>query len=802
MADVGDPKYFTVAIIHENGAASVWAVDGGKYPIKPKALKPGGHGWITNFVPGQILLNNGNSFVTTSVQKLLIGNQNWSLVSATDKAATVMTYKPSSVFDTAPVYYLDHDGVAQLLSPGKALRQLPDGNFGVIHENGSLTVYSKSLLPGTAKKAAPLGQHGWLLPGSFIDGEKVTINGNTHMQEAVNKAIGELGWQMSPDGTMKKPAFPKPLLQQNSSSQTFNDEIVAKKSAYFKLKKGSTVKFLDDPEPTKESSLLTAIYQNISLNVEAQSFMVKNPVSGVHSMPLPVPGKGVKFKFHGNNPSQFGLMSPDGTLRIKWWTTGKTVDTIYLWNQSLDKYQMYLPESTTVFISPGKKKSYPHPTFKDFKPGKAVMVGKNEPSHKDASHNDAMVMANAGGVVSHNFKWDSSIFDSWNKSLDKAGHSLKKVVIAFDKMTFAKYSPLGPTAPFRWRLNKSIDKAGSKDGFDISMSVKEALSDPTKANLMCSDITESGQWHMPVLDIDWPVKYIPSTTQGHGHLMIGRPLKKDAYFKLLDALVEAGIVEKGFAESSKKRGYTSVRPPWVKKPKEQVVAAQEAELDKKKLIEFITNQDPVTTNHIVAELEDKVLNPPKIIDAGGGTPELADWETELLDKLAPPKPKSTITVNGGTYSVSIDGSFIDKGGLKWEVDTKLMPSPPVQVMVKHPSNQTKAVWLKHSGDFNVYVGQTNYSWILVVDIGSALGYFYSWMTGEVTGSSAVKVGTPTYETWTNPSNVYKLTYKDSKLVDSTAGVKKNLGFTYDSMYTGATYTGNSWIGPIATSQVK
>jgi hypothetical protein len=36
--------------------------------------------------------------------------------------------------------------------------------------------------------------------------------------------------------------------------------------------------------------------------------------------------------------------------------------------------------------------------------------------------------------------------------------------------------------------------------------------------------------------------------------------------KLLDVLVEVGIVERGFRDASVKRGYTAVRTPWTKKP--------------------------------------------------------------------------------------------------------------------------------------------------------------------------------------------------------------------------------------------
>jgi hypothetical protein len=71
--------------------------------------------------------------------------------------------------------------------------------------------------------------------------------------------------------------------------------------------------------------------------------------------------------------------------------------------------------------------------------------------------------------------------------------------------------------------------------------------------------------HKPILDVDIPVKVIPSTTEGHNHLYIDKELTSEQYFKLLDALADAGIIERGYANVSKSRGYTAVRMPWVKK---------------------------------------------------------------------------------------------------------------------------------------------------------------------------------------------------------------------------------------------
>lgn len=71
--------------------------------------------------------------------------------------------------------------------------------------------------------------------------------------------------------------------------------------------------------------------------------------------------------------------------------------------------------------------------------------------------------------------------------------------------------------------------------------------------------------HRPVLDIDIPIAVVPSTTEGHYHLYIDKQMSWAEYERLLDVLVEVGIVEPGFAAASISRGYSAVRLPWVQK---------------------------------------------------------------------------------------------------------------------------------------------------------------------------------------------------------------------------------------------
>ena len=93
-----------------------------------------------------------------------------------------------------------------------------------------------------------------------------------------------------------------------------------------------------------------------------------------------------------------------------------------------------------------------------------------------------------------------------------------------------------------------------------------------EANVMTSlvdvgsrDVEEYLDVHRPVIDIDHAVRVIPSSTGGHSHLFIDVTLTWGDYLKLLDVLVEIGIVQPGYVNASRARGYTAVRLPWVSK---------------------------------------------------------------------------------------------------------------------------------------------------------------------------------------------------------------------------------------------
>lgn len=83
------------------------------------------------------------------------------------------------------------------------------------------------------------------------------------------------------------------------------------------------------------------------------------------------------------------------------------------------------------------------------------------------------------------------------------------------------------------------------------------------SNVICSDRDDG--LHIPMLDIDMPAMLLKSSTYGHYHLYIDKPMTWENYVKLLDVLAEVGILEPGYVGVSKRRGRTQLRTPWTKK---------------------------------------------------------------------------------------------------------------------------------------------------------------------------------------------------------------------------------------------
>lgn len=86
-----------------------------------------------------------------------------------------------------------------------------------------------------------------------------------------------------------------------------------------------------------------------------------------------------------------------------------------------------------------------------------------------------------------------------------------------------------------------------------------------EANLITSIVDGLPGMHKPVIDVDMPVYVVPSSTPGHCHLYIDRPMTWVQYVHLLEVLAEVGVIEPGYLAASLDRGHTAVRLPWVRK---------------------------------------------------------------------------------------------------------------------------------------------------------------------------------------------------------------------------------------------
>jgi hypothetical protein len=99
------------------------------------------------------------------------------------------------------------------------------------------------------------------------------------------------------------------------------------------------------------------------------------------------------------------------------------------------------------------------------------------------------------------------------------------------------------------------------------------------ANVVSSEIRD-GRWacdvrrHVIALDIDYPAHLIESSTPGHYHLYLEVPngIVHDDYMFLLSLLGRFGVIEKGYAEVSIKRGHSDLRLPWVTKADQKLAA--------------------------------------------------------------------------------------------------------------------------------------------------------------------------------------------------------------------------------------
>lgn len=117
----------------------------------------------------------------------------------------------------------------------------------------------------------------------------------------------------------------------------------------------------------------------------------------------------------------------------------------------------------------------------------------------------------------------------------------------------------------RQASGNTVFKGGSENPAAPDPPLEPALL--VESNLVCSDRDDG--LHIPMLDLDMPAMLLKSSTYGHYHLYIDKPMTWENYEKLLDVLGEVGILEPGYVAVSKRRKRTQLRTPWTKKQRKE-----------------------------------------------------------------------------------------------------------------------------------------------------------------------------------------------------------------------------------------
>ena len=132
--------------------------------------------------------------------------------------------------------------------------------------------------------------------------------------------------------------------------------------------------------------------------------------------------------------------------------------------------------------------------------------------------------------------------------------------------------------PFKGQVVRKVFNWGDSSSEEPIEERRPEVTKLKDADIVTSEVKNTSR-HKVVIDVDFPVVVVPSTTPGHHHLFIDKDMSWGVYVELLEALVNAGIVEAGFLGASKDRGFTGVRLPWVRKPQAKPFEDDEDLLD-------------------------------------------------------------------------------------------------------------------------------------------------------------------------------------------------------------------------------
>lgn len=108
-----------------------------------------------------------------------------------------------------------------------------------------------------------------------------------------------------------------------------------------------------------------------------------------------------------------------------------------------------------------------------------------------------------------------------------------------------------------------FDDGAASDEDDGGWSKLWPATEELPANVVSS---KCGPFHYPALDIDVPMAIYLSSTEGHYHVYFPTlKMTQDEYQRLLDALCDAGIVQRPWVNRLERDGQTVLRIPGEKK---------------------------------------------------------------------------------------------------------------------------------------------------------------------------------------------------------------------------------------------
>ena len=116
-----------------------------------------------------------------------------------------------------------------------------------------------------------------------------------------------------------------------------------------------------------------------------------------------------------------------------------------------------------------------------------------------------------------------------------------------------------------------VSKRAPRDIPDYEPGIDREEADLDRANVVSSQLRPDDGFdtshpsHVLAIDLDVPAYLVPSSTRGHSHLYVDVKIPHHRYMALLSALADAGVIERGYAEVSIKRGHSDLRLPWVEK---------------------------------------------------------------------------------------------------------------------------------------------------------------------------------------------------------------------------------------------